>query len=109
MSATTDRKTDYTNDAQQRLLQLIDLLAGNELSGLEPGAIAKGLGCTASTVTRDLANLHQAGWAEQTPKGKGWRLAPHAIEISLRYAAALRAGHQNLNDLERRYGAGDTV
>lgn len=98
---------DYTNAAQQRLLQLIDLLAGHELNGLAPGEIAKGLGCSASIVTRDLANLRQAGWAEQTPKGARWRLAPHAIEISLRYAAAVRAGQQNLNDLQNRYGTGD--
>lgn len=99
------RKTDYTNAAQQRLLQLIDLLAGHELVGLPPGEIAKAMGCAASAVTRDLANLHQAGWAEQTPKGGRWRLAPHAIEISLRHAAAVRSGRQALDDLMNRYMA----
>ena len=35
------RATDYTNAAQQRLLQLIDLMAGHELQGLTPGEIVK--------------------------------------------------------------------
>lgn len=98
------RATDYTNAAQQRLLQLIDLLAGHELAGLLPGEIAKALAVGASTVTRDLDNLRSAGWAELTPKGDRWRLAPHVIQLSLRYAAALDAGAQQWRDIQRRYG-----
>lgn len=98
------RATDYTNAAQQRLLQLIDLLAGHELAGLLPGEIAKALAVGASTVTRDLDNLRTAGWAELTPKGDRWRLAPHIIQLSLRYAAALDAGAQQWRDIQRRYG-----
>ena len=97
------RTTDYTSAPLQRLLQLIDLLAGNELQGLEPGAITKALGCTASVTTRALDNLRTAGWAELLPNGKAWRLTPHVVEISLKHAAALRAGRQELNDVERRY------
>ena len=61
------RTTSYTNAAQQRLLQLIDLLAGHELAGLAPTEIARALGCTAPVVTRDLDNLRTAGWAELHP------------------------------------------
>ena len=57
------RTTSYTNAAQQRLLQLIDLLAGHELAGLAPTEIARALGCGAPVVTRDLDNLRTAGWA----------------------------------------------
>ena len=101
------RATDYTNAAQQRLLQLIDLLAGHELLGLTPGEIAKALTVGASTITRDLDNLRTAGWAELTPKGDRWRLTPHVIQISLRYSAALQAGAQSWRDLEQRYGRPD--
>lgn len=98
------RATDYTNSAQQRLLQLIDLLAGHELQGLAPAEIAKALAAGASTVTRDLDNLRTAGWAEQTPQGGRWRLAPHVIQISLRYATALQAGAQQWRDTQQRFG-----
>ncbi|CAM3351327.1 winged helix-turn-helix domain-containing protein [Paracidovorax anthurii] len=97
------RATNYTNAAQQRLLQLIDLLAGHELQGLAPAEIAKALNVSASVVTRDLDNLRTAGWAEQTPQGR-WRLAPHVIEISERYAAGVRASVQGLLDTTQRYG-----
>ena len=100
------RATDYTNAAQQRLLQLIDLLAGHEFQGLAPAEIARALNCTASVVTRDTANLQAAGWAEKTPKGDRWRLSPHVIQLSLRYASALQAGAQQWRDLDQRYGNG---
>ena len=98
------RTTSYTNAAQQRILQLIDLLAGHELQGLTPTEIGRALGSAAPLVTRDLDNLRTAGWAELHPGGKTWRLAPHAIQTSLRYAAGLQAGSQNLRDTQRRYG-----
>lgn len=98
------RATDYTNATQQRLLQLVDLLAGHELQGLLPGEIAKALAVGASTVTRDLDNLRTAGWAELTPKGDRWRLSPHVIQHSLRYATALDAGRQQWRDVQQRYG-----
>lgn len=99
----SERKTNYTNDAQQRILQLVDLLAGHELQGLMPGEIAKALRCAPPLITRDLNNLRTAGWAELHPNGRTWRLAPHVVEISLKHASAMREGRQNLNDVEQRY------
>lgn len=103
MSA-TPTPTIYTNASQQRLLRLVDLLAGHELAGLEPGAIAKALHTSNSNITRDLDNLRTAGWAEPHPNGKTWRLAPHVIELGRRYSTGLLQGRQQLSDLERRYG-----
>lgn len=95
--------TDYTNAAQQRLLQLIDLLAGHELQGLANVDVARSMACSAPVALRDLNNLRTAGWAEQTPQGR-WRLAPHVIVISERYAAGVRASVQGLLDTTQRYG-----
>lgn len=94
---------DYTNASQQRLLQLIDLLAGHELQGLANVDVARAMDCTAPVALRDLNNLRTAGWAEQTPQGR-WRLAPHVIVISERYAAGVRASVQGLLDTTQRYG-----
>ncbi len=99
----SERKTDYTNAAQQRLLQLVNLLAGHELQGLATSQIARAQACNASVVTRDLDNLKSAGWAEQTPKDL-WRLTPHVIQLSLRFSAALAAAPQEIADVARRYG-----
>lgn len=95
--------TDYTNAAQQRLLQLIDLLAGHELQGLANVDVARAMNCSAPVALRDLNNLRTAGWAEQTPQGR-WRLAPHVIVISERYAAGVRSSVQGLLDTTQRYG-----
>jgi len=95
---------DYTNKAQQRLLQLIDLLAGHEVQGLAPSEIAKAMGCSASVITSDMANLQLAGWAERTPKGERWRLSPHPIQLSLRYAAGLAESERALKDISQRFG-----
>lgn len=97
------RATDYTNAAQQRLLQLIDLLAGHELQGLAPTAIARALNCSGAVVTRDLDNLRTAGWGERTPDQERWRLSPHVVLISLKHAAGIRAGQQNINDVVQRF------
>ncbi len=97
------RASDYTNATQQRLLQLVNLLAGHELQGLAPAEIAKSLAVAPSVVTRDLDNLRTAGWGEQTPQGGRWRLSPHVVQISLRHAAAIQAGQQQLQDVVQRF------
>lgn len=94
----------YINESQQRLLQVIDLLAGHEVLGLLPSEIAKAIGCSAPQTTRDMANLQHAGWAEKTPKGDRWRLSPHPIQLSVRCATGLAESEQSLRDVSHRYG-----
>lgn len=96
------RKTDYTSPAQQRLLHLVNLLAGHELAGLAPSEMARALNCGASDVTRALDNLRTAGWAEQTP-GERWRLSPHVVQLSIRHAAALNQARQTFEDTVQRF------
>ena len=98
------RVTDYTNAAQQRILQLQLALFGDVVHGYPPSKLAELLNVSASAITRDLDNLRTAGWAELTPKGDRWRLTPHVIQISLRYATALNAGAQQWRDVQQRYG-----
>lgn len=98
--------TDYTNDAQQRLLRLVLLLAGNEVTGTAPADIAREQGCSASMVTRDMANLVQAGWAELVPETGRWRLAPQVVQIAVRHMVALDRATQRLDEVRQRYGVG---
>ena len=98
------RATDYTNDAQQRLMRLTLALFSDPVNGYPPAALAKAVGVSASTITRDLDNLRTAGWAELTPKGDRWRLTPHVIQISARYATALGAGAVQWHDTQQNYG-----
>jgi DNA-binding IclR family transcriptional regulator len=102
-SAAEPRTTNYINEPQQRLLQLIDLLAGHEIQGLAPSEIAKAMRCSAPQVTRDMENLRHAGWAERTPKGDRWRLSPHPIQLAIRHAQALSDGKRALDDVAQRF------
>lgn len=95
--------TQYTNEGQQRILALVKLLAGHEITGMAPAQIAHHQKCSASLVTRDLANLKQAGFAEQVPETNYWRLAPEVVQISLRHATALQRAEARLAEVSQRY------
>lgn len=98
--------TPYSNDAQLRMLKLITLLAGHEITGLAPADIARDQGCSASMVTRDMANLLEGGFAEQVPETGRWRLAPQVVQIATRHMVALDRAAQRLDEVRQRYGAG---
>lgn len=98
--------SDYTNEAQQRLMKLMTLLAGHEITGMAPADIAREQGCTASMVTRDMANLVEGGYAEQVPETGRWRLAPQVVQIAVRHMVALDRAAQRMDEVRQRYGAG---
>lgn len=93
----------YTHDGQQRILRLVLLLAGNEITGLTPSDIAKQQACSASCVTRDLANLQEAGFAEQVPETGRWRLAPQVVQIAIKHMAALDRAQSRLDETRSRF------
>lgn len=96
--------SDYTNDGQQRILRLVKLLAGNEITGMAPSDIARQQECSASVVTRDLANLREAGFAEQVPDSGGrWRLAPTVVQIAVAHMTALERAETRLTEVRNRY------
>lgn len=95
--------SDYTNDGQQRILKLLSLLAGNEITGMTPAHIATAQKCNASMVTRDLDNLRTAGFAELVPETGRWRLAPEVVQIALKHMAALDRAEQRLAETRNRY------
>lgn len=96
--------TDYTHEGQQRILRLINLLAGNEINGLAPADIARQQNCSASMVTRDLDNLRKAGFAEQVPENMRWRLSPEVIQIATKHMVALDRAEGRLIETKSRYG-----
>jgi DNA-binding IclR family transcriptional regulator len=94
---------DYTVEAQQRILRLALLLAGHEITGLAPAQIARDMGCNASMVTRDLANLHAAGWAEEVPETGRWRLSPTPVQMALRHMAAIDRAEARVAEVRNRF------
>jgi DNA-binding IclR family transcriptional regulator len=106
MTNATATSTDYSCEPQQRLLRLLLLLAGHEIHGLAPAQIAKDMACSASVVTRDMANLQQAGWAERVPATGCWRLSPTPVQLGLRHQVAMGRAEALLEQTRSRYSRG---
>lgn len=106
MNDTADK---YISEAQQRILGLVATLAGHEIEGLAPGDIAKVQGCSASQVTRDLANLKRFGWAEQLPATARWRLGPDIVRIATRHMTALDRAERRLAEIKSRFGSAEAA
>ena len=96
----------YTHEGQQRILKLVLLLAGNEITGMAPSDIARQQACNPSLVTRDLANLQEAGFAELVPETGRWRLAPQVVQIAIKHMAALDRAQSRLDETRARFSRG---
>ena len=92
----------YINAAQQRLLSLLFRLAGHEIDGLAPGELAKALRTTPSNITRDLANLAEAGVAEKLGNDR-WRLTPRVVQLSLAASKTFASAQDRLHEIQQRY------
>lgn len=95
--------SNYINAAQQRLLKAVVLLAGNEFNGLAPSDLAKALNTNPSNVTRDLANLKEAGLAEQLTDTGRWRLGPKLVQIALAFSDHMARSSSRMEELNQRY------
>lgn len=95
--------TKYAHEGQQRLLKLITLLAGHELTGAAPSDLARAQDCAPSLMTRDLANLALAGFAEHVPETGRWRLSPQVVQIAIKHMTALDQAERRLADVRNRY------
>lgn len=93
----------YINQAQQRILRLTLALAGNEFAGLTPAELARSVGCSASAVTRDLANLREAGLAERMEDTGRWRLGPKLIQVALAFVSCRTRAKVRIDELDNRY------
>ncbi len=94
---------EYNNKAQRRALDLLTILAGNEIHGLAPGDLAKAAEATPSTITRDLRVLADAGFVEQIEDTKRWRLAPRLVQIAIAHMNGMERARQKFDEVAQRY------
>ena len=93
----------YSSDSQQRVLQVLDLLFGHEINGLAPGEISKSINTSASSITRDLANLVEAGMAEEIMQTGRYRIAPRLASRVIATLNTFSNAQKQLDDLRNRY------
>ncbi len=95
--------SDYTNDAQQRLIKVILVLFSDVVHGLPPGAVAREVGCSAAVMTRDLANLREAGIADRDEGTGLWRLTPRLPQQAIKVWTAIDAAEKRMAEARQRY------
>lgn len=108
----TERKTQYTCAAQQRLLAVQMALAGHEVDGISLMEIVHALSIRAgkepksqkNNIFRDLHNLREAGLAEQLPDSERWRLAPRLVQVATAHQRYLERAAARLDEVRQRYG-----
>ncbi|MFO1404673.1 MAG: IclR family transcriptional regulator [Azonexus sp.] len=93
----------YLNEAQQRVLKLVVLMAGHEFDGVAPSALAKALDTNPSNITRDLANLAKAGFAERIGDSDRWRLGPKVVQIAVSALAGMESISSRVSEYKQRY------
>lgn len=99
------RATDYTNDAQQRLIKLLFALFSDVVAGVSPSALARAVGCSQSAITRDLDNLRTAGLVERDEETGQWRLTPRLPQQALKALNSLDRMQRRLDETRQRFTA----
>ena len=97
------RATDYTNDAQQRILNLVLALFGDVVNGYPPSKLAELLGCTASAITRDLDNLRTAGLAKRDEASGNWLLTPRMPQQSIKVFNSIDTAQRRVDEARNRF------
>lgn len=98
-----NRKTDYTNAAQQRLLRVVMVLFGDVVFGVSPSALAKEIGCAQSVITRDLDNLRTSGFAEKDESTGHWRLTPRLPQQAIKALNSIDRAARKVDEARNRY------
>ncbi len=103
MKASTARDTDYTNEAQQRLMRVVIALFGDVIAGYAPSVLSKAMDCSQSVITRDLDNLRTAGWAERDEGTGHWRLTPRVPQQAIKVFNSIDTAQRRVDEARNRF------
>ena len=101
--STPARKTDYTNESQQRLLKVVLAMFGDVVAGQSPSTLARAVGCTLPVITRDLDNLLTAGIARRDEETGHWLLTPRLPQQCAKVWASLDAAQRRIDEARNRF------
>lgn len=90
--------------ATRKTWELYMLLAGNELLGLAPGEIARGLAVPPSWVSQTLPALAaETGSVERVEGTNRWRLGVPFVRIATTVSTNLSQSRRKLDEISQRY------
>lgn len=97
------KQTQYHNESQQRIMKLMLLMFNDPVQGMSPVQIARELSVTPSMVTRDLANLKEAGIAERDEALQTWRLTALLPQQNLKALTVFERLAKKTEEIKKRY------
>ena len=103
MSNTTPIKPATTNQAQQRVLTILRVLAGRTTDGMTNAQLARAVKTSESRMHGDIRNCEQSGFVERLTSGN-WRLGSSFVQIANAHVSELAALRQAVVELEQRCG-----
>jgi DNA-binding IclR family transcriptional regulator len=95
--------SDYTNDAQQRILKVVLALFSDVVQGVSPSALARAVDAAPPAITRDLDNLRTAGIAEKDETTGLWRLTPRLPQQAVKVFAAIDSAQRRVDEARQRF------
>ena len=87
-----------------RIFSIVELLVSHALDGMSNADLADKLGTSRSNVSRDLATLIDAGWAEQLSTGR-FVITPRLVGMLKAYNLALSAAQERIDSFQARSDA----
>ncbi|PKG73152.1 hypothetical protein CXF86_19065 [Shewanella sp. GutCb] len=104
MSTAINNDSQYISEQVQRTLKVISVMAGREAQGISPSELAKLAQTSPANITRALANLKQASFAERLPSDTSrWRLAPKLVQIANSVSLNLNQAQLQLQQDQQNY------
>ena len=97
---------DYAGKGQQRIIRLVELLAGQEQHGLSLTEIATSMGVAVPTAYRDLQTLKAVGWGRRMESGR-WCMDLGAAKPLAKVRKGIAKARAELGRIESEYLGGD--
>lgn len=93
----------YTCAPQQRLIKIVLHLFGDVVNGFSPSDLAKAVGASAATITRDLDNLETAGIAHMKEQTGRWLLTQRLPQQTIKVWSGIDRAEQELQEAKQRF------
>lgn len=93
----------YTCAPQQRLIKLVLHLFGDVVAGFSPTELAKAVGASSPTITRDLDNLETAGIVRMNEQTGRWILTQRLPQQAIKVWAGIDRAEQELQEAKQRF------
>lgn len=94
---------EYRCAAQERLIDVIVILSGNEVTGLTIKEVADAARTSQPNAFRDVKVLQAKGMAEQIPDTDRWRLGPKLVQMGLAHMRHMDKAQSRLDEVKNRY------